>query len=134
MSRLLSTVILLIFLLCISQFFFATAKSLLKHKKTHKTTTSTSFISIPLMKNKWDMPTKKKFFEFLSESHNYLVSKEVDSLLETKIEKKARRASKSATSDKKSINLYNFKNTQVFTIFEFIDNIVKIVYWASWHG
>ena len=116
MSRLLSTVILLITLLCISQFFFATAKSLLKRKKSHKTTAPTSFISIPLMKNKWDMPTKKKFFEFLSESHSYLVSKEIDSLLATKTEKKARKA-KSATSDKKSISLYNFKNTQVFLFF-----------------
>ena len=110
MSKLLTTVLLLISLICLSELIYTNAtKFSLKRKKSHKLKNS-SLIEIPLVKNTWDMQTKKKYFDFLSESHSYLISKEVDALLETKGEKKGR---KSSTSDKKSIKLYNFKNTQV---------------------
>ena len=115
MSRLLSSALLLIALLCFSQLILlqaSKAKSSLKRKKLHKTPVNSSFISIPLMKNTLDMKTKKKFFDFLSESHSYL-TKDMKNLLETNTERKARKSS-SSTSDRKSISLFNFKNTQVY--------------------
>lgn len=115
MSRFLSSAILLIALLFLSQLAFLQArksKSHLKRKKAPQGSTNVSFISIPLLKNTWDMQTKKQFFDFLSESHSYLLSKDLGNLLETNAERRSRKAAAS-TSDKKSVSLYNFKNTQV---------------------
>jgi len=136
MSRFISTALLLIALLFLSQFILLQAsksKSNLKRKKTHKTPANASFISVPLIKNTWDMQTKKKFFDFLSESHSYLVSKDMGNLLETNTERRARKNSAS-TSDRKSISLYNFKNTQVFKIHIFLLFYLFLVYRPNCHG
>lgn len=135
MSHLISTTLLLIFLLFCSTFFLSNAHNLKKFLKKRKclkctpnNTSTTSFISIPLTKNFRDLKTKKKYFDFLSESHSYLISKKIDSLLETKTEKRVR---KSHTTDKKSISLYNFKNTQVnyflllFLLYFLLSTLVK---------
>lgn len=123
-TNLFSTVFLLTVLLFLSQLDVSlTKRSTLKKEKCEECnkTTKSSFISIPLVKNTMDLQTKKKFFDFLSESHSYLVSKSVDSLVETRNERSMLRHKKSHTSDKKSIRLYNFKNTQVI-FFVFYEN------------